>query len=127
MKQRFKKLSEANVQALASSFVKFFPKSLPDNLTLGSVKTEEKYFIPLTVEGLSQNFQAGVQAEIIVRPEISEGELTMSGVEVLIEPADKVASLTVCQKKRRKCLCKVCTSSTTHLPNYSKTKWHRTC
>ena len=99
LKQRFKELSEAKVPALpVSSFVKFVVTSVPDSLTLGSVKTEETYFLPLTAEGLSQKLQAGVQAEIVVRPEISEGELTMSGVEVLIEPADKVASLNVCQK-----------------------------
>ena len=100
LKQRFKELSEAKVPALpVSSFVKFVVTSVPDSLSLGSVKTaEETYFLPLTAEGLSQKLQAGVQAEIVVCPEISEGELTMSGVEVLIEPADKVASLTVCQK-----------------------------
>ena len=102
LKQRFKELSEVKVPALpVSSFVKFVATSVPDSLTLGSVKTEERYFLPLTAEGLSQNLQAGVQAEIVVRPEFSEGELTMSGVEVLIEPADKVASLTVCQKNDR--------------------------
>ena len=99
LKQRFKELGEAKVPALpASSFVKFVATSVPESLTLGSLKTEETYFLPLTAEGLSQNLQAGVQAEIVVRPEICEGELTMSGVEVLIEPADKVASLNVCQK-----------------------------
>ena len=99
LKQRFKELREAKVPALpVSSFVKFVATSVLDSLTLGSVKTEETYFLPLTAEGLSQSLQAGVQAEIVVRPEISEEELTMSGVEVLIEPADKVAGLNVCQK-----------------------------
>ena len=100
LKQRFKELGETKVRALpVGSFVKFVATIVPDSLTLGSVKTaEEAYFLPLTAEGLSQNLQAGVQVEIVVCPEISEEELTMSGVEVLIEPADKVASLTVCQK-----------------------------
>ena len=99
LKQRFKELSEVKVPALpVSSFVKFVVINVPDSLTLGSVKTEETYFLPLTAEGLSQKLQAGVQAEIVVRPEISAEELTMSGVEVLIEPADKVASLNACQK-----------------------------
>ena len=128
LKQRFKELSEAVTSLPVSSFVKFVAISVPDSLTLGSVKTEETYFLPLTAEGLSQKLQAGVQAEIVVRPEISEGELTMSGVEVLIEPADKVASLNVfLSEKRRKCLGNVCISSTKHLPNYSKAKWQRTC
>ena len=99
LKQRFKELSEVKVPVLpVSSFVNFVATSVPDSLRLGSVKTQETYFLPLTVEGLSQNLQAGVLAEIVVCPEISEGKLTMSGVEVLIEPADKVASLNVCRK-----------------------------
>ncbi|XP_078344575.1 E3 ubiquitin-protein ligase TRIM45-like [Oculina patagonica] len=101
LKKRFKELSEAQVPAMpVRSFVKFVARSVPESLSLGSVKTGGTYFLPITaVEGLSQNLQAGVQAVIIVRPEISEEELTASDAEVVVEPADKVASLTVCQKK----------------------------
>ena len=100
LKQRCEELSEAKIEPLpVTSFVKFVSTCAPENLTLGSVKTRKPYSLPLTVEAQSQNCFAGVQAEIVVSPEISEGELVMSDVEVVVEPVDKVASLPFLEKK----------------------------
>jgi len=50
------------------------------------------------VEGLSQNFQAGVEANIFICPKTKEGEINkrhVDQVEVLIEPVDQMASLMI--------------------------------
>ena len=52
------------------------------------------------MEGLSQNFQAGKVSELSICPKTSEGEISnnqQDQVEVLVEPADQVAILTICQ------------------------------
>jgi len=107
LKQRFKELSEAKVEPISiTSFVRFVSASAPESLTLGIVKTTEPYFLPLTVEGLRQDIYAGLQSEIIVCPDVPEGELVMSDIEVVVEPLDKVASLPVLEKKDENVLVK---------------------
>ena len=49
-----------------------------------------------TVEGLTANFQAGLEAEFVVCPKISQHKLH---AEVLVEPASEVASLIACEKE----------------------------
>ncbi|KAL9955954.1 hypothetical protein ACROYT_G037361 [Oculina patagonica] len=54
-----------------------------------------------TVEGLTGNFQAGVEAEFVVCPneELTSELQHKFHVEVLVEPAEKVDSLIVCKKE----------------------------
>lgn len=51
---------------------------------------------------MSQNFQAGKEAELLICPTTSEGEISnneQDQVEVLVEPADQVATLTICKQQ----------------------------
>ena len=103
LKQRFKVLSEAKVPPLpVSSFVKFVPTFASDNWKLGFTVFDDIDVHRSTVEGLSQNFQAGKVAELSIFPKTSEGEISnneQDQVEVLVEPADHVASLTICKQQ----------------------------
>ena len=99
LEQRFQDLENTPVPALpVNSFVMFVPTSEPENVTLGCIATSEP-----TIEGLTQDFQAGVEAEFVIRPKIHEKQVyevkCKFHVEVLVEPADKVGSLTTCEKK----------------------------
>lgn len=104
LEQRFKVLAEAKVPPLpVSSFVKFVPTS--DSLKLGFTVFNDIDVHRSTVEGLSQNFQAGKVAELSISPKTSEGEISnneQDQVEVLVEPADQVATLTICKQQDRK-------------------------
>jgi len=99
LEQRFKVLAEAKVPPLpVSSFVKFF--HISDSLMLGFTVLHDIDIHRSTVEGLSQNFQAGKEAELFICPKTSEGEISnneQDQVEVLVEPADQVATLTICK------------------------------
>ncbi|XP_078346144.1 E3 ubiquitin-protein ligase TRIM45-like [Oculina patagonica] len=103
LEQRFEDLNKTPVPAVpVSSFVKFVSTIAPESLSLGFMETSDLRLS--TVEGLTENFQAGVEAEFVVCPKISEEELTSEAqrkfhVEVLVEPADKVDSLIVCEKE----------------------------
>ncbi|XP_078376430.1 E3 ubiquitin-protein ligase TRIM45-like [Oculina patagonica] len=103
LKQRYKELSEAQVPALpVSSFVKFVSICVPDNFSLGFTAFNKIDVYRSTVERLTKTFQAGKAAEILVCPKTSEGEIKNNEedhVEVLVEPADQVASLTTCKKE----------------------------
>ena len=95
LEQRFEDLENTPVPGLpVNSFVMFVPTSEPENLTLG--------FIETVLAGLTQDFQAGVEAEFVVHPRIHEEQLHevkhKYHVEVLVEPADKIGSLTTCGK-----------------------------
>ena len=99
LEQRFQNLNKTPVPALpVSSFVKFVSTIAPESLSLGFIATSE------TVVGLTDNFQAGLEAEFVVCPNRSEEELTSETqrkfhVEVLVKPAEKLGSLIVCEKE----------------------------
>ena len=103
LKQRFKVLSEAKEPPLpVSSFVKFVPTFASDNWKLGFTVFDDIDVHRSKVEGLSQNFQAGKVSELSICPKTSEGVIRnneQDQVEVLVEPADHVASLTICKQQ----------------------------
>ncbi|XP_078348232.1 uncharacterized protein LOC144633264 [Oculina patagonica] len=102
LEQRFEDLNKTPVPALpVSSFVKFVSIIAPESLSLGFMETSDTRLS--TVEGLTGNFQAGLEAVFEVCPKISE-ELTSEAqrkfhVEVLVQPAKKVDSLIVNEKE----------------------------
>ena len=106
LKQRFKVLSETKLPPLpVSSFVKFVPTFASDNWKLGFTVFSDTDVHRSTVEGLSQNFQAGKVSELSICPKTSEGEISNNGqdqVEVLVEPADQVTILTICKQEDEK-------------------------
>ena len=100
LEQRFGDLDKATVPSLpVSSFVKFFSTNALDNLNLGSVETNEIDVRLSSIEVLTENLQAGLEAELLICPKRkSEEELTSKcqrefDVRVLIEPAEDVTSL----------------------------------
>ena len=100
LEQRFGDLDKATVPSLpVSSFVKFFSTNALDNLNLGSVITNETDVRLSSMEALTENLQAGLEAELLICPKRkSEEELTSKcqrefDVRVLIEPAEDVTSL----------------------------------
>ena len=106
LEQRFGDLDKTTVPLLpVSSFVKFFSTNALDNLNLGSVITNETDVRLSSMEALTENPQAGVEAELLICPKRkSEEELTRKyqrelDVKVLIEPAEDVASLRILKKE----------------------------
>ena len=103
LEQRFGDLDKATAPSLpVCSFVKFFST---DALDLGSVITNETDVRLSSMEALTENLQAGVEAELLICPKRkSEEELTSKyqrelDVKVLIEPAEDVASLRTFRKE----------------------------
>ena len=98
LQERFEELSKIQFAKIrVSSFVQFVSTCEPKSLTLGFIRTRTDPERS-TVEGLSQNFQAGVEENIFICPKTQEGEINkhhVDQVEVLIEPVDQVASLTI--------------------------------
>jgi len=94
LQKRFEDLNTTPVPALpVSSFVKFVSTAEPENFTLGYIET-------VRVDGLTQDFQAGVEAKIDIYPaELSSGAERKIHVEVLVEPATEVGSLMTCEKE----------------------------
>ena len=85
------------------SFVKFVPTFDPANLKLGFMATSDVDVNKSTVVGLKQEFQAGVEGTLVVRPIILEkegvgGVKAKVHVEALIEPAEEIANLIVCDQ-----------------------------
>ncbi|KAL9955955.1 hypothetical protein ACROYT_G037362 [Oculina patagonica] len=105
LEQRFKDLNKTPFPALpVSSFVKFVSTIAPESLGLGFMATSETDVHRSTLEGLTQDSQAGVETEFVVCPKLSEEELTSEAqhkflVAVLVEPAEKMDSLIVCEKE----------------------------
>ena len=92
LEQRFNHLENTPIQELpVNSFLKFYPTNKEKNLTLGYIATSEP------VVGLTKDFQAGVESEFEVHPQIL-GEQVYE-VKVLVEPALKTGSLTTCEKQ----------------------------
>ena len=92
LEQRFNHLENTPIPKLpANSFLKFHPTKKEKNLTLGYILTREP------VVGLTKDFQAGVESEFEVYPPILVEEVFE--VKVIVEPGDKIRSLTTCEKQ----------------------------
>ena len=101
LEQRFEDLKKTAVPALpVGSFAKFVSTIASEGLSLGFVATNDTDVRLYNVEGLPQNLHAGLEAEFLVCPNISKGELTSEfHVEVLVEPAEQEDSLIICEKE----------------------------
>ena len=108
--QRFQYLSETPVPALpVSSFVMFVSNVAPESFNLGFLATFEIDVHRSTVQKITENFQAGLEAAFLVCPKISKGELSSEtkvefhaeDVEVLVEPAEQDGSLTISERDDR--------------------------
>ena len=104
VEERIKDLIKTTMPALpVSSCVEFVSTCEPESLSLGFTKFSETDVQGSTVEGLDQNFQAGVQAELLICPKTSEGEIRNTQhtdrVEIHIDPADQVRSLVTSEKE----------------------------
>ena len=92
LEKRLEQLENTTISELpVNSFLKFYPTKEVKNLTLGYIATSEP------VVGLTKDFQAGVESEFEVHPQIL-GE-QVRDVKVLVEPADKVGNLTTYEKQ----------------------------
>ena len=105
VEERIKDLIETTMPALpVSSCVEFVSTCEPESLSLGFTKFSETDVQGSTVEGLDQNFQAGVEAKLLICPKTSEGEIRNTQhtdrVEIHIDPADQVRSLETCEKEK---------------------------
>ena len=98
--ERFEEIDKTQLPALPSSlFVKFVSTSEPNMLNLGFIRTNDTDPNRSTVEGLKRTFQAGVEVEFSICPKTHEGQISNKQhedqVEVLVDPADQLASLIV--------------------------------
>ena len=104
VEQRIEDLIKTTMPALpVSSSVEFVSTCEPELFRLGFTKFSETDVHGSIVEGLSQNFQAGREAELLICPKTSEGEIRnkhhTDQVEVHIDPADQVRRLVICEKE----------------------------
>ena len=104
VQERIEDLIKTTMPALpVSSCVEFVSTCEPESLSLGFTKFSETDVQGSTVEGLDQNFQAGVKAELLICPKTSEGEIRNTQhtdrVEIHIDPADQVRSLVTSEKE----------------------------
>ena len=104
VEQRFEDLIKTTMPTLpVNSSVEFVSTCEPELFRLGFTKFSETDVHGSTVEGLSQNFQAGLEAELLICPKTSEGEIRnkphTDQVEVHVDPADQVRSLVTCEKE----------------------------
>ena len=104
VEQRFEDLMKTTMPALpVSSSVEFVSTCEPELFRLGFSKFSETDVHGSTVEGLGQNFQTGLEAELLICPKTSEGEIRnkphADEVEVHIDPADQVRSLVICENE----------------------------
>ena len=81
------------------AFIRFFPTCLPESVNLGFIAWKTA-----TLEGLTQTFQAGLEAELTLRLHTPPGEVwhmnLRDQVDVFVEPAQKeVASLVIREKE----------------------------
>ena len=104
VEERIKDLIETTIPALpVSSCVEFVSTCEPESLSLGFTKFSKTDVQGSTVEGLDQNFQAGVEAELLICLKSSEGEIRNTQhtdrVVIYIDPADQVRSLVKSEKE----------------------------
>lgn len=104
MEERIEDLIKTTMPVLpVSSFVEFVSTSNAESLSLGFTKFSETNLQGSTVGGLDQNFQANVEAELLICLKTSEGEngntQHTDRVEVHIDPMDQVRSLAKSEKE----------------------------
>ena len=99
---RFKDLDETPIPPLpAHSSATFVQTCNPSNLELGFTTTTDVDVNKSAVNGLNQEFQAGVEGTLVVRPRIHPKERvtelvkTKIHVQVLMEPVEKISSVDV--------------------------------
>ena len=92
LEQRFNHLENTPIPELpVNSFLKFYQTKEEKNLTLGYIATREP------VVGMTKDFQAGVELEFEVHPQILGEEVYE--VKVFVEPTEKLGSLTICENQ----------------------------
>ena len=95
LERRFENLSYSPIPALpVSSFVKFVSTFEQDNVTLGFTATTEP-----VVEGLEQEFQAGVETALFVNPKLAKERQAHISLDVDIKPTNNIASFLVSEKE----------------------------
>ncbi|XP_027039307.1 E3 ubiquitin-protein ligase TRIM71-like [Pocillopora damicornis] len=104
LEERIKDLIKTPMPALpVSSFVEFVSTCEPESFSLGFTKFSKTDVQGSTVEGLDQNFQAGVEAELLICLKSSEGEIRNTQhtdfVEIHMDPVDQVRSLATSEKE----------------------------
>ncbi|PFX12208.1 E3 ubiquitin-protein ligase TRIM71 [Stylophora pistillata] len=104
VEERIEDLIKTTMPALpVSSFVEFVSTCEPESLSLGFTKFSETDVQGSTVEVRDQNFQAGVEAELLICPKSSGGEIRNTQhrdrVEVHLEPADRVSNFLTSEKE----------------------------
>ena len=102
LKQRFEELRGIQAaQHHQTSFIKFYPTPAVGS-NLGDISTEDKADASRsTLAGLNQTFQAGLEAKFILCSKTPDGEISnqpdlKQQIEVLIQPAEDVTQVTVC-------------------------------
>ena len=92
LEKRFEHLEKTPIPEIpVNLFLKFYQTKEEKNLSLGYIATSEP------VVGLTKDFQAGVESEFEVHPQIIGEEVYE--VKVLVEPAEKRGSLTTCENQ----------------------------
>ena len=104
VQERIVDLIKTTMPALpVSSCVEFVSTCEPESLSLGFTKFSDTDVQGSIVEGLDQNFQAGVEAKLLICPKTSEGEIRntqhIDRVEIHMDPADQVRSLVTSEKE----------------------------
>ena len=89
LEKRFEHLENTPIPEIPINPMKFYQTKEEKNLTLGYIARRNP------VVGLTKDFQAGVESEFDVHPQIL-GEQVYE-VKVLVEPAEKLGSLTICE------------------------------
>ena len=105
LEKRFEDLNKTPVPALpVSPFVKFVSTVESESLRLGYMATSETDVRLSTVKGLTENIQAGLEAEFVICQKHAKEELTSEArrklhVEVLVQPDEQEGSLNICEKE----------------------------
>ena len=105
LKQKFEELREVEVpKHHQTTFIKFIAASRVEDLKLGFIEVTPADANRSTLEGLDQNFQAGVETEFTLYAKTSEGKMSNQAdlkdqVEFLIEPARDVTNVIVTEEE----------------------------
>ncbi|XP_058970555.2 E3 ubiquitin-protein ligase TRIM71-like [Pocillopora verrucosa] len=104
VEERIEDLIKTTMPALpVSSYVEFVTTCEPESLSLGFTKFSETDVQGSVMKGLDQNFQTGIEAELLICPKTSEGEIRNTQhtdrVEIHMDPADQVRSLATSEKE----------------------------
>ena len=91
LEKRFEHLEKKPIPEIPVNPLKFYQTEEEKHLTLGYVARRNP------VVELTKDFQAGVESEFEVHPQIL-GEQVYE-VKVLVEPAEKIGSLTICENQ----------------------------